>query len=272
MKLKNSKVYFHFFADAKEKKIKVSHEDYLKHYIKNSTLDDRFEDVKETNIYSIDYDYLSKREISTYLEEPMAISLSYVPDDHYILCPLYRPMLKNMNDPTDNYEWSDFQLGFTGTLKVSEIYRGIPNYYEGYERELSEELGLTIPRYDVMKEFDRIEYKDDYGRVKNIKMYNINLENLKLNTKTKKPSAIKDQKNEKIGGYIHSKELSVLKYLNSDIILSSNEDNLAGIVAVKASIAKEIYGKKFNIKYEKSLRIPSWMTEENRRFSTKKKN
>jgi len=283
MRLK-SKIYFHFFASAKEKKIKLSHEDYIKNFNKNSTLDDRFQDVDGTDIiYSVDDVNLLKREVSTYLEEPMAIALSYVPDENYILCPLYKPSKKNINDITDNYEWSDFQLGFTGTLKSNEIVRGFPDYYEGYKRELSEELGLVIKNDDVVSEFDLIEYTDDYGKTKNIKIYNINLSQLELNKKVKKPSSFKDVKKEKIGGFVHSNELNVLKYLNSDIILSSNEDNLVGVIAVKAIFAKKYYGEKFNVKYQKnpqvkksvakkSTRIPSWMTKENRRFSTKKKN
>ena len=265
MRLK-SKIYFHFFAFAKEKKIKLSFEDYIKNFNKNSTLDDRFQDVDGTDIiYSFDDVNLLKREISTYLEEPMAIALSYVPDENYILCPLYKPPKKNINDITDNYEWSDFQLGFTGTLKSNEIVRGFPDYY------------------DVVSEFDELEYTDDYGKTKNIKIYNINLAQLELNKKVKKPSSFKDVKREKIGGFVHSNELNVLKYLNSDIILSSNEDNLVGVVAVKATFAKKYYGEKFNIKYQKnpklkksvakkSTRIPTWMKKENRRFSTKKKN
>ena len=140
MKFDKSEVFFHFFS--KEKKIKVSYDDYTKHYLKNSSLDDRFNDIEKTNVYSIDSSLLTKGEISTYLEEPMAHALSNIPDENYILCPLYRPRARN--DALDNYEWSDFQIGFTGTLKKKEIHRDVPNFYEGFQRELSEELGLLI--------------------------------------------------------------------------------------------------------------------------------
>jgi len=244
-----SEIYFHFFADKKENKIKVSYEDYIKHYRRNSTLDDRFNTIETTRIYSIDSSLLTRCEISTYLEEPMAHALMNIPDENYILCPLYSPRYKNIS--SDNYEWSDFQIGFTGTLKNKEIHKGVPDYFEGYKRELSEELGLLINSVSTIEEFKEISYTDEYRRPKNIEMYNIELSDLVLNTEQTRPSKSPDIKTLKIGGYIHSNLTNVLKYLNSDIILSSNEDNLVGIVAVKSEFAKEKYSSKFKIKYPK---------------------
>ena len=77
------------------------------------------------------------------------------------------------------------------------------------------------------------------------------LSDLLLNTEQKRPSKSPDVKKFKIGGYIHSNLINILNYLNSDIILSSNEDDLVGIVAVKGLFAKEQYSSKFKIQYPK---------------------
>ena len=244
IEMDDSDVYFRFLTSKRGHR--VDYQTYIANNLHNSTLDNRF-DPSIHQYYIIEPYLLKDFEISRYLLQPMAEALSYIPDDHYILCPLYQP--EKLNDPHDTYEWSDFQLGFTGTLTEDEVKDGVPDYKKGFERELGEELGLKLSDSTILQEFP-VAKCNNYHTSKLIKMYNIDLKYLENNTIRTTPSKSDDDKKYKIGGFIHSNFINVLQYLDSNIILESNADKIVGIVAVKALFAKQKYSEKFNIQYE----------------------
>ena len=244
IEMDDSDIYFRFLTSKRGHR--VDYQKYTATNLYNSTLDNRFEPSIH-NYYIIEPYLLKDFEISRYLLQPMAEALSYIPDEHYILCPLYQP--EKLNDPYDSYEWSDFQLGFTGTLTEDEVKDGVPDYKKGFERELGEELGLKLTDSTVIQEFP-VTKCNNYHASKLIKMYNIDLKYLENNTIRTTPSKSDDDKKYKIGGFIHSNFINVLQYLDSNIILESNADKIVGIVAVKALFAKQKYSEKFNIQYE----------------------
>ncbi len=243
IEIDDSDIYFRFLTSKRGQR--VDYQKYIANNLHNSTLDNRFE--KSIHNYYIIEPYLLKDfEISRYLLQPMADALSYIPDEHYILCPLYQP--NKLNDPYDSYEWSDFQLGFTGTLTENEITDDIPDFKKAFERELGEELGLKLTDDTILQEFP-VTKCNNYHTSQLIKMYNIDLKDLENNTIKTTPSTSPDVKKYKIGGFIHSNFMNILQFLDSNIILESNADKIVGIVAVKAIFAKQKYAEKFNIQY-----------------------
>ncbi len=80
---------------------------------------------------------IAPKGMSQYILPVTPSMLQAIPDDHYILCPVYDWMERKWGNGTrmTGYDW---QLGVTGTGYVSEGFNGVAIT----RRELGEELGI----------------------------------------------------------------------------------------------------------------------------------
>ena len=228
MELFNSNYIYIKYIDNK-KQIKASYDDYIKHFKRGSTLDDRFINLeKSTNIYAISVDKIRPTEISRYKIDCMIEKIIELDRSEYILCPMYSSSgRKNIyNDP---YEWSDIQIGMTGTLKSNEIIDGHDyDYMASFERELGEELGLVVGDISNVKSYDIMLTNN----LSNIKLFDVKISDLDRNDRIIPTSHYRDVRKHKIGGIIHDDLFNVIKFFNGTIVLSSNEDNIIGLAAI----------------------------------------
>jgi len=136
----------------------------------------------------------------------------HIPDDHYVLCPLYY-------DP-DTGNYLDFQFGATETYKKGE------SNVSAFYRCLGEELGLY---YNSEREpyIENFKYSG-----KQWIMSIIDIKNLKSITKPKDEVNIDDDRSRKMAIIVHGKKEDIMKYIRSSLVLDKSEDKLGGVVAL----------------------------------------
>ena len=146
-----------------------------------------------------------------------------IKDDMYILCPVYQLNEEN----NDNSEYSNFQIGITGSIKHGD------SYYNTFVKELGEELGL-----EPIKGYKFNEYKNFFKEKVKI-VYIVNIIKLKPVTKCLVLDKGIDNRNIKIGSIIYGSKNNILNFLSvKNIILNQSNDKIIGIVALNVKYAK----------------------------------
>ncbi len=93
---------------------------------------------------------IAPKGISKYILPVTAHILQGIPDDNYILCPVYQ-MMPRLWQGKLRMSGNDWQIGVTGTGYVSEGFDGIAIS----RRELGEELGI-IPNLDFTYQMAKV--------------------------------------------------------------------------------------------------------------------
>ena len=145
-----------------------------------------------------------------------------IKDDMYILCPVYQ-----LNEEKDYLDYSNFQIGITGSIKHGD------SYYRTFVKELGEELGLQ-----PVKGYKFNEYKNFFKEKVKI-VYIVNIIKLKPVTESLDFDKGIDNRNIKIGSIIYGVKNNILNFLSTkNIILNQSNDKIIGIVALNVKYAK----------------------------------
>ncbi len=152
--------------------------------------------------------------------------LIYIPDNHFILCPVY------MDRITGKY---DFQIGISGSIKYKTY--GTETYFEAMCREVGEEVGLVVT-------------PDLYSSsILNKKNFVFKIENLKDVPKTYSKLSINSNLDitpkQKVCSVIHGSEINIDMYLSQNNIYTyKNTDDIVAIGKMKVSeVRRYLYYK-----------------------------
>lgn len=191
----------------------------------NGTVDQLF---KQTDI--------APRGVSTYILPVKPLVLQTIPDDHYILCPVYQWMERKWGRGT-RMTGNDWQVGVTGTGYVSENFDGIAIS----KRELGEELGI-IPNESFTFRMVKVNPTRQGDNPRIIFASTLDINNVTLNRTIETPLSGPENKHIKIFVLIHGTRSDIQeRYMSEQIVQTNNTDGIKGVMAVPAFVLKAKY-------------------------------
>lgn len=185
---------------------------------------------------------IAPKGMSSYILPVTPFMLQRIPDDHYILCPVYEWMERKYRNGTKmtGYDW---QLGVTGTGYVSERFDGVAIS----RRELGEELGI-IPNAGFTYQMAKVNPTQNGMAPKIIFASVLDINNVTLNTARQSPLSGSENSHIKIAVLVHGSRVDIQeKYLIHQIIQTDNSDGIKGVMAVPAKVIKQLYQITSNI-------------------------
>ncbi len=192
--------------------------------VKNEYFITRFFEKTEPNIRK-------GMKLSTYFPKVIKTLLysDNIPDDHFIICPLYREKKRLGSYIRIVY---DFQIGITGSSNNDEE----PFY--ALTRELKEEIGLYPASLGDLKNTISILEKGKSWTGYTLDIKNTSFVNLEFNdTKTQETVC-----ENKVACIVHGPTPDIDKYINKDDIYRYySADNIVGVVLLEACQARKYF-------------------------------
>lgn len=179
---------------------------------------------------------ISPRGISTYILPIIPLMLQTIPDDHYILCPVYKWLQRKWGNGT-RMTGNDWQVGVTGTGYVSENFDKVAIS----NRELGEELGIIA---NEGFNFQMVKLNPTQRGVcpKIIFASTLDINNITLNRTIQTPLAGPQNKHIKIAVIVHGTGKDIQeKYMIEQIVQTDNTDGIKGVMAVPVNVLKTKY-------------------------------
>ena len=164
----------------------------------------------------------NKYPVSRYFPKSMLVSLKIglgkngsIRTNDYIIGPLYKG--------------GEFQIGMTGTVEENE------SFHDAAARELGEEIGL-MPRHNFALEPIRTNSYDKGGKRIIFTVYDAYIKKC-MPVLAHQNNADLSKGNDcsnKVGCYVYGLKKDILEFLNSPIYRYKSEDDIVGLVAIKA--------------------------------------
>jgi len=172
---------------------------------------------------------IAPKGMSPYILPVIASMLQEIPDNHYILCPVYEWMERKWKNDR-KMTGHDWQLGVTGTGYVSEEFDGVAIS----RRELGEELGI-IPNPGFTYKMAKVNPTKDKMAPRIIFSSLLNINDVTLNTTAQPKLSGPEHSHNKIAVLVHGTRADIQeKYLMHPIVQMDNSDGIKGVIAVPA--------------------------------------